>query len=137
MAVYRHMHVSAADGVTVARLLDREIRGEADGAAWEQEFAQLVEAERGRDVLLDFSQVEHVTSSAVVQLIILHKLVAAKNGRLKLCHLRPEVYDVFTVMHLDSMFDVEETAAAALANFKVPPAVPLGLPAAPKPSRKS
>lgn len=120
MPVYRHVHVSEYDGVTILRLVDREIRGEAAGEELQQELAQLAETAPPRDVVVDFGAVQHITSAALVQFIILNKQITGGGRRLMLCNLRPEVFDVFSVMRLDAMFDIEETPAAAIAALKTP-----------------
>jgi anti-anti-sigma factor len=123
--VFRHIRIDPEGGVTVVRFLDREIRGEAASEDLQRELAQVAAAPKHDNVLLDLSNVELMTSSALVQLIVFHKMLEANRGRLILCNLRPEVYDVFNVMKLESMFQIEEGRPAALEAFKRPPAPPV------------
>jgi anti-sigma B factor antagonist len=120
--VYRHIRVDPEKGVVVVRFLDREIRGEAASEELQRELAQVAASPKNDRVLLDLSNVHLMTSAALVQLIVFNKMLEATGGRLILCQVRPEVYDVFNVMKLESMFQIEDDRAAALAAFDRPPA---------------
>jgi anti-anti-sigma factor len=124
MTLYRHVDVSQIGDATVVRLLDREIRGEAASNDLEPELTRLVSAEGAKCVLLDLGKVEFVTSSAIVQLIMLNSALANAGARLILCALRPEVYDAFSMMKLDTLFQIEDDEAAALDAFNRPPPPP-------------
>jgi anti-sigma B factor antagonist len=124
MTLYRHVDVAQVGDVNVVRLLDREIRGEAASNDLESEFSGLVAPDGGGNVLLDFSGVEFVTSSAIVQLIMLKNALVNAGGRLILCSLRPVVYDAFSMMKLDTLFQIEDDQPTALDAFNRPPPVP-------------
>jgi len=82
-----------------------------------QELFGLVDSE-GRDkLLLNFSQVEFLSSSALGKLITLDKKMKAKSGKLKLCNIRPEIYEVFAITRLNRLFDIKDEEADALAAF--------------------
>jgi anti-sigma B factor antagonist len=127
MALYRHVDVSQIGDVTVVRLLDKEIRGEAASNDLEPELTRLVSPEGARKVLLDLGNVEFVTSSAIVQLIMLNSALTGAGARLMLCSLRPEVYDAFSMMKLDALFQIEDDQRAALDAFTRPPPPPPAL----------
>ena len=124
MALYRHVEVSQVGDATVVRLLDREIRGEAASNDLEPELTRLVSEGGAKNVLLDLGKVEFVTSSAIVQLIMLNGALSNAGARLILCSLRPEVYDAFSMMKLDTLFQIEDNEAAALDAFTRPPPPP-------------
>lgn len=124
MALYRHVDVSKVGDATVVRLLDREIRGEAASNDLEPELTRLVSEGGAKNVLLDLGKVEFVTSSAIVQLIMLNGALSNAGARLILCSLRPEVYDAFSMMKLDTLFQIEDNEAAALDAFTRPPPPP-------------
>jgi anti-sigma B factor antagonist len=127
MTLYRHVDVSQIGDVNVVRLLDREIRGEVASNDLEPELTGLVSAEGAQQVLLDLSKVEFVTSSAIVQLIMLKNALTAAGARLILCSLRPEVYDTFSMMRLDTLFQIESDQASALDAFTRPAPPPPNL----------
>jgi anti-anti-sigma factor len=127
MTLYRHVDVSQIGDVNVVRLLDREIRGEVASNDLEPELTGLVSAEGAQQVLLDLSKVEFVTSSAIVQLIMLKNALTAAGARLILCSLRPEVYDTFSMMRLDTLFQIESDQASGLDAFTRPAPPPPNL----------
>lgn len=120
MSLYRHVDVTQIGDVNVVSLLDREIRGEVASNDLEPELTRLVSPEGAQQVLLDLSKVEFVTSSAIVQLIMLKNALTAAGARMILCSLRPEVYDTFSMMRLDTLFQIEADQASGLDAFTRP-----------------
>ncbi len=57
-------------------------------------------------LLLDFSNVEFLTSVELGTLITLHKRMKASGGRLTLFNLNAQVYEVFTVTNLHSVLGI-------------------------------
>ena len=51
------------------------------------------------------------------KLITLDKKVKAHGGKLKLSNIRPEIYEVFVMTHLNKLFDIKDDEADALATF--------------------
>ena len=67
--------------------------------------------------LLNFSNVEFLSSAALGKLITLDKKVKANGGRLKLSNIRPEIYEVFAITKLNKLFDIKDEEADALSAF--------------------
>jgi anti-sigma B factor antagonist len=57
-------------------------------------------------LLLDFTNVERINSEELGTLIGLHKKVKDLGGRLTLFNLSPDVYEVFTVTHLQTLMGI-------------------------------
>jgi anti-anti-sigma factor len=55
---------------------------------------------------LDFGNVTSLGSTALGLLLWLRKALHARGGRLTLCHLAPQVYEVFEVTKLHTLFDI-------------------------------
>ena len=68
------------------------------------DFAELPTGVR---LVLDFSEVEYVSSAALGRLINLKKKVGALKGRLLLRHIHPDVLEVFRITRLDQVFTME------------------------------
>ncbi len=51
------------------------------------------------------------------KLITLDKKVKANSGKMKLCCIRPEIFEVFKITKLDRLFDIKKDEAEALATF--------------------
>ena len=81
------------------------------------ELAQLIGKASGPDVLLDFSNVEFMSSAMLGLLGQLHRKISAGHGRLKMCGIRPEIMQVFKLTSLDKLFSIHKDAPTALATF--------------------
>jgi anti-sigma B factor antagonist len=68
-------------------------------------------------MLLDFTNVEYLSSAALGKLITLHKRVREKKGQLRFCAIKPKIYDVFRITKLDKIFEIYENQEKALADF--------------------
>jgi len=68
------------------------------------------------DLLLDFGNVEYVSSTVLGTLVSLHNKLLARGRHLTVANLSPQVHEVFTVMRLDKFLDLR------LAGQEVEPA---------------
>jgi len=57
-------------------------------------------------LLLDFTNVEYITSVELETLLSLHKKMEASGGRLTLFNLNFQVFEVFTVAHLENLMGI-------------------------------
>ena len=117
MASHRRVEVSEVGAVTVVRFVDRKILDESNIQELGQELFRLVEEDHHTNLLLNFTNVEFLSSAALGKLITLDKKVKLHNGRLKLSNIRPEIYEVFAITKLNKLFDIKEDEADALAAF--------------------
>jgi anti-sigma B factor antagonist len=117
MAGYRRLEVTEVGDVTVVRFRDQKILDDLNIQELGRELSGLVEVEGRKSLLLNFSAVEFLSSAALGKLITLDKKVKAVSGALKLCHIQPEIYEVFSITKLNRLFDIRETEADALAAF--------------------
>lgn len=117
MASNSRLEMTEVGEVTVVRFNDRKI---LDANAIEElggELFNLVEVENRKNLLLDFTGVEFLSSAALNKLIILDKKVKANGGHLKLCSLRQEIAEIFTLTRLDRLFDIRKDEKTALEAF--------------------
>jgi anti-sigma B factor antagonist len=117
MAVHRRIEVSEVNDVSVVRFVDRKILDEAAIGELGEELFALVEKEKRAAVLLNFADVEFLSSAALGKLITLDKKVKASGGKLKLCNIRPQIYEVFAITKLNKLFEIRENQDDAVAAF--------------------
>jgi anti-sigma B factor antagonist len=121
MAVNRRIEVTGFSGsageVAMVRFLDRKIIDAANIQELGDELFALVEKEQRKNLLLNFASVEFLSSAALNKLIILDKKVKGAAGKMRLCNLRPEIYEVFAITRLNQLFDIKNTEADALNGF--------------------
>lgn len=77
----------------------------------------LVEQQQGKGILLNFANVEFLSSAALGKLITLDRKVKAAKGRLKMCNIRPEIFEVFQITKLNKVFDIRKDEADAVKAF--------------------
>ena len=82
-----------------------------------QEINTLLGKCTGPDVLLDFGNVEFMSSAMLGLLGQLHRKIVTGHGRLKMCNIRPEIFQVFKLTNLDKLFSIHKDAPTALATF--------------------
>ena len=58
------------------------------------------------DLLLDFTNVEYVTSVELATLVSLHKKMKASGGQLTLFNLNLQVFEVFLATHVDALIGI-------------------------------
>jgi len=117
MAEHQRIQVTEIDNVTVVRFMDRKILDELIIQDLGQELFALVEEEHRKNLLLNFTHVEFLSSAALGKLISLHKKVERADGVLKLSNIKPEIYDVFKITRLNEKFDIKDEQEEALADF--------------------
>ena len=112
------LHVVAEAGVTVVELADRKILDEINITQIGEQLNSLVAQSRKPKMLLDFTSVAHMSSSALGMLITLHKRVREKHGELKLCGIQPAIYEVFVITRLNEIFHISPSRQEAISSFK-------------------
>lgn len=117
MAEYQHLDVSEVGDVSVVRFRDHKITEDIRIQELGRELFQLVEVEHRPKILLNFSNVDFLSSAALSKLMSLDKKVKAQGGVLKLSNIRPEIYEVFVITKLNRLFDIKDDEADALAAF--------------------
>ncbi len=117
MADHRRLEVSEVGDVTVVRFVDRKILDAANIQELGDELFGLVEKENRKSLLLNFSDVEFLSSAALNKLIILDKKLKAAGGKLKFSNLRPEIFEVFVITRLNQLFDIKDNQDDALGAF--------------------
>ena len=116
MSNRNRIDVSDVGEVSVVQFRDRKILDESNIQEMGRELFELVEQKRAK-ILLNFMNVEFLSSAALGKLITLDKKMKAAKGQLKLSNIRPEIYEVFAITRLNKLFDIHDDEADALATF--------------------
>ena len=111
MASHQRIDVSKVGDVSIVKFLDKKILDEAGIQELGGELFSLVEHDNRKAILLNFSNV------ALGKLITLDRKVKAAKGRMKMCHIRPEILEVFQITKLNKVFDIRGEEAEAIAAF--------------------
>ena len=117
MATQRRIDIDDIGDVTVARFVDKKILDETNIQIIGNQMFGLVDEDGRKKVVLDFSNVEYLSSAALGKLITMDKKVKAAKGKLRLCSIRPEIYEVFEITRLNKIFDIRTNQEQALEGF--------------------
>jgi anti-sigma B factor antagonist len=113
----RRLEVEDIGDVTVVNFTDKKILDEQNIQIIGEQLFSLVDDLGRRKLLLNFSNVEYLSSAALGKFITLNKKVNAAGGRLILCNIDPQIYEVFEITKLNKLFNIQKEEQAALQSF--------------------
>ena len=116
------LKVSTEGDVSIVELTDRKILDEVNIAQIGDQLGALIAQSPKPRLVLDFTAVCHMSSSALGMLITVHKRVREKGGQLRMCNIGPAIHEVFVIMRLTDVFQICPTREDALASLKQPQA---------------
>jgi anti-sigma B factor antagonist len=114
---YGGLETEAVGGVTVVTFRDRQLLSEATVQALGRQLLGLAAGSGRRRLVLNFGNVERLSSAVLGQVVALDRAVRRVGGRLALCGVRPDLSHLLTVTRLDRYLDLypsEEEALQAL-----------------------
>jgi len=115
MSTPRRIKINQSGQVTVVTFVDSKIIDEAEIQELGQELYDLVERDGRKKIVLNFSNVEFLSSAALGKLIGFDKRVKQHSAELILSNIRPEIYEVFAITKLTKLFEIKDDEADALA----------------------
>lgn len=111
----RRLVVEDIGNVTVVTFTDRKILDEQSIQIIGEQLFGLVDELDKRKVLLDFGNVEYLSSVAVSKFITLQKKLQTTGGRLVFCNIHPEVYEFFEISKMNKLFEITKEVKKGLA----------------------
>jgi anti-sigma B factor antagonist len=111
------LELEEIDGVTVVNFVDRKILDEQNIQKIGDQLFSLVDEDGRRKILLNFGNVEYLSSAALGKLITLNKKVQGVKGKLVLCNIAPQIFEVFEITKLDKFFTIQKEEQTALQAF--------------------
>jgi len=79
-------------------------------------------ASSGRDIVLDLSGLEYVSSAGLRCFMLAAKHVGGHGGKIVLAALRPVVAEIFQISRFDMLFEIFPSVREALAALSAPAA---------------
>ena len=114
---HRRFEIQEIDGVTVAKFIDKRIFEEAMIDIIREQLFDLIDEENVRKVIIDFSNLEYISSAAFNGLFFLGKKLKEAGGDLRLCGISREIHEVFVMTKLDKLFQIFPNQSDALKDF--------------------
>jgi anti-sigma B factor antagonist len=91
------IHVQEIGDVTVVKFRGPRIIDEPNIQKIGEELFRLVDVLDRRNILIDFSNINYLSSAAIGKLLTLNKKLQAVGGKLVLCNLDPNVREVLVI----------------------------------------
>jgi anti-sigma B factor antagonist len=115
----KHLKVTDVEGVAVVDFVDSGLMYEALLVQEIGDELQSLLRDQGKlRLILDFSQVQYLSSTMLGQLAKLQKEVASRKGQLRLTGLGPVLRDTFRIGHFEPLFAIDDNREAALKSFQ-------------------
>ena len=113
----RRIDIDQIGDVTVARFTDKKILDENNIQVIGNQMFGLVDEDGRKKIVLDFANVEYLSSAALGKLITMNNKVKTAKGKLRLCNIRPEILEVFTITKLNKVLEIKTDQEQALAGI--------------------
>jgi anti-sigma B factor antagonist len=113
----QRLEVEDIGDITVVNFIDKKILDEQNIQVIGDQLFRLVEELGRQKLLLNFGNVEYLSSAALGKLITLHKKVNAAGGKLILCNIDPQIREVFEITKLNKIFTIHKEEQSALQAF--------------------
>lgn len=112
--------VQYVEDATIVTFVDEKILEEMDIQALQTSVMSVVaEAER-INLILDFCNVQFLSSAVLGLLMRISKKVYEQGGQLKLCNISPRIYEIFKITRLNQIFDIHEDVDRAVESLLSP-----------------
>ena len=103
--------------IAIVNFIDRKILDEQNIQKIGEDLFSLIDQYDRKKILLNFSNVEYLSSAALGKFITLNKKVNAAGGKLVLCSIDPQIYEVFEITRLNKIFNIQKEEQTALQAF--------------------
>src|SRR5918999_354493 len=113
----RRLEDESIGDVTVVNFTDKRILDEQNIQAIGEQLFGLVDTQGHKKILLNFRNVEYLSSAALGKFITLNKKVNSTEGKLILCNIDPQIYEVFEITKLNKLFNIQKDEQTALQAF--------------------
>lgn len=112
-----HLEIEDIGDITAVKLLDKEILDEQTIQSVGDQLFRLVDEQGKRKLLLNFGNVQKMSSAALGKMAALNKKLKNLKGKLVLCSITPLIYEAFQITNLHTVIDIQQDEQAALQSF--------------------
>jgi anti-sigma B factor antagonist len=113
----RRLEVEEIGDIAVVNFVDKKILDEQNIQMIGDDLFRLVDELGRRKILLNFGNVDFMSSAALGKLIGLHRKLQGVQGKLVLCKIAKDILDVFKITKLDKIFIIVADEQAGLQAF--------------------
>jgi len=111
------LRVQKQNDVAVVTFATSRILDQSNVQQLGEEFDALVDDFHLDKLVLNFENVSYMSSAVMGKLVGLLKKVKAAGGQLILCNIEDSIYEIFSIMRFDKMFQIRKTEDEAVIEL--------------------
>jgi anti-sigma B factor antagonist len=111
------INVEYAEKATIVSFTDEKILEERDIKALQDSIMSVVEQTERIKLILNFGNVQFLSSAVLGLLIRLSKRIYEHDGQLKLCNITPKIFEIFKITRLTKTFDIYKDVESAIEDL--------------------
>src|SRR5688572_12470026 len=112
------LNITQQKDIAIVEFVENKILDEMNIQEIGQALLALAESRDRPKVLLDFANVDHLSSAALGMLINVNNRIKTQNGQLRLANIKPQIMEVFVITKLNRLFRIAATRSEALGSFE-------------------
>ena len=106
--------VEYAENATVVTFTEEKILEDKDIQSLQDSIMSVIEQTEQIDLILDFCNVQFLSSAVLGLLIRVSKKIYERQGQLGLCNINPKIYEIFKITRLTKIFDIYDDIDSAV-----------------------
>lgn len=111
------LHIVDQKDIKIVSFIENKILDEANITEIGAALTSLVEARERPKMMLDFQNVDHLSSAALGMLINVNQKIKLQSGELRLVNIKPQIIEVFMITRLNKLFKIFPNREEALESF--------------------
>lgn len=111
------LHIVDHKDIKIVSFIENKILDEANITEIGAALTSLVEARERPKMMLDFQNVDHLSSAALGMLINVNQKIKLQSGELRLVNIKPQIIEVFMITRLNKLFKIFPNREDALESF--------------------
>lgn len=115
MTTFKHLRIDRCADTLLVHFLDSKIAAEVAISTLGSELYSVVNRPDCQKLVLDFSDVEFISSAMLGKLITANRMMKEKGGVLRLCEICPNIRTILKYTCLEQILDIQDTQADAVA----------------------
>lgn len=112
------LNITQHKDIAIVEFTENKILDEMNITEIGQALTNLVESKDRPKVLLDFANVDHLSSAALGMLINVNNRLKQQSGQLRLANIKPQIMEVFVITKLNRLFRIAESRQEALGSYE-------------------
>ena len=111
------LHITDHKDIKIVSFIENKILDEANITEIGAALVALVEARQRPKLVLDFKNVDHLSSAALGMLINVNQKIKLQSGELRLVEIKPQIMEVFVITRLNKLFKIFPDREQAMESF--------------------